>query len=274
MTNEVTETAGTDVALTDEQLALMAGDKNAPAFGQQDLQTPILSIVQSGSAYMKRGEPEYIDGVREGDFIDNLTLVPRPEVRLVVCYVERTYTEWQPNRGPLVKMWGNDATGYEAATGPEWGVRKTAEGNDIVLSLTYYCLLLTDDKGGYLPVQINLSSTQFKRARRLNTLMQTFMLKGPEGPFIAPYYARIYNAKAVRESNEQGDWMSWHFEPGKMTLIAPGGAALYKQAQALHDSVKKGEMKPTTNAAAAQQATTDRQHAPQGHPLGEDELPF
>lgn len=243
--NLPTTAPGTAVAVSDEMLALMAQDTaHAQTFEQKDLMTPHLKIVQSTSEYMKRGEPGFVPGAAEGHFIETLGLTLRDDVMLVIVHFEETFTEWKPNQGPLVKQWGRDRAGYDAAEG-DFGTRKTQDGNDIVPSATYYALLLTNDGGSSMPVMIYLTGTQYKKARRLNTLLTTLELPGPDGMFAAPTYARTYKASAIRESNDQGSWMGWKFDIGPLTLTLPGGAGIYAKAKEFKTAVLKGIVKHT-----------------------------
>lgn len=278
----VTTGNGALPALSDEDLALMAGDSGTnPQFKRDQLMTPRLLLLQSTSEQTKRGEPGYIDNAREGDFIDTLTLQLRAELALVICHFEISYTEWKPNQGPLVKLWGTDSSRYDSAQG-DFGDRTTEEGHVIRPSFTYYGLLMTDEQGGSLPVVFDLARTQTGAARRLNSLMATLEFKGPNGPFNPPLYARTYHAGTQRQSNEQGSWMVWKFTPGPLTLALPGyGRALYEKAKALKESIARGEVRPTperheTAEAAPESASEERPPARnrKAKAVADDDIPF
>jgi hypothetical protein len=239
-----TDITTTSTALSAEDLALMAGDaEHAPQFSREELMTPQLRIVQSMSGYLKTGTPNYIREAREGDFIDTLTLTLRPEVDIIVCHYEQTYTEWGPNMGPLVKQWGTDPSGYDRAEG-DYGMRKTADGNEIVPAATYYVLLKTDDAGGALPCVVYLTSTQYKKSRKLNSQLAATTTRGPDGALRpAPIFARVFHCTSVRESGDQGDWMGWKIDMGPMTLAVPGGRDLYMMAKAFRESILRNEVR-------------------------------
>lgn len=280
MTNAVATTSAALPTLSEEDMALMAGDAGSnPDFKRDQLMTPRILLLQSTSEQTKRGEPQYIEGAREGDFFDTLTQQLRAELSLVPCHFEINYTEWKPNQGPLVKMWGLDSSGYDRAEGT-FGDRVTAEGNVIRASFTYYALLITDESGASLPVVFDLARTQTGAARRFNSLMATLEFKGPNGPFTPPLFARTYIAGTQRQSNEQGSWMVWKFTPGPLTLALPGyGAALYAKAKAFKESIARGEVRPTPEQRAERAATTSAERTEQAmaaaaaHPDSE-EIPF
>ena len=277
MTQDVTTTGGNALAtINADDLALMAGDRSTRVMKQESLITPQLRIVQATSGYAKRSHAEYIAEAREGDFIDTLTKTLRSSVRLIVCEERVTYTEWKPEQGPLVKMWGSDPTGYNEAEG-EYGTRKTADGNDIVPAETYYCLLLTDDEGASLPVVVYLTGTQFRKGRRLNTLLTTFELKGPDGPFTAPFWARAFDCSTVPESNDQGSWMGWKIEPGPLTLTLAGGRNLYMKAKLFAEAVNRDEVQaapPVDRETRAAPASESRREDTGTAPRVDDDIPF
>lgn len=276
MTQEMTTTNGNAVAISADDLALMAGDRSTRVMEAKSLITPQLRLVQTTSGYAKRSHADYIPGATEGMFIDTLTRQLRDNVRILVCEERVTYTEWEPDQGGLVKQWGTDPTGYNNAEG-DFGTRKTADGNDIVPAETYYCLLLTDDEGGSLPVVLYLTGTQFKKARRLNTLLTTFELKGPDGPFTAPFWARAFDCSAVPESKGENTWMGWKIEPGPLTLTLPGGRNLYTKAKLFAEAVNRDEVQaapPVDRDAPA--ATEGRREDSRPVPGGgvDEDIPF
>jgi hypothetical protein len=265
--NEIAETAQAGaLALNDDMLAMMAGAKKTDDFKSEDILIPYLQIVQSMSPYMKRNDPQYLPDAREGDIIDTLSLKLRDKAAFVPVKYEVRYTEWGPNQGGLVKQWGTDRSGYDAADG-DYGTRRTEGGNDIVPSATYYGLLL-DETGTSQPVILSLTGTQAKKARRLATLISALEFPGPDGePFMPPMYSRVYALTAVPESNDKGSWMGWRIEPGALLLTVLGGKGLFLKAQKLREQVDAGAVKANETAAAATESS-QRQAA------SDDDVPF
>lgn len=219
-------------------LALMAGEAPTSDFKAGDTLVPYLQIVQSTSAYVKRSESAYIVEAREGDIIDTLSLKLRSEAFVIPVKFEVTYTEWKPNMGGIVKQWGTDSSGYDAATG-DYGAKVTAAGTEIVPYATYYCLLLDGD-GGSQPVVMSLKGNEYKKSRRWNGLLSTEM-RGPNGkPFIPQYYARVFKLTTVPESNDKGSWMGWRIEPNGLTLALPDGLYLFEKAKVFRESIVAG----------------------------------
>jgi hypothetical protein len=225
-------------------LALMAGEAPTSDFKAGDTIVPYLQVVQSGSAYVKRSESAFIAEAREGDIIDTLTLKLRAEALVIPVKFDTTYTEWKPNQGGIVKQWGNDASGYNAASG-EYATKTTTAGTEIVPYATYWCLLLDED-GGSQPVLLSLKGTEYKKSRRWNGLLST-EIRGPSGPFIPPYYARVFKLTTVSESNEKGAWMGWRIEPAGLTLALHEGRYLFEKAKAFRESIVAGTARAAQN---------------------------
>lgn len=277
-TQQPTGSALSPGALTSDQLALMRKHGGKQKFSVKELVIPQLKIVQTSGGYMKRSSPDYIDGAKEGQLIDTLTQTLRDgPASLIIVRFATTYMESKPDMGPVVKVWGDDPSGYEKARG-DFGTRITADGNEIRQTASYHCLLLNTD-GSSLPCMLYAGSTAWKEARRLNTLLGAFELMGDDGPFIAPPYARLYTADTVPMANEKNSWMSWKFGMGGLTLSQKYGQALYDKAVAFEESIDKGEVKvhgpvEDEREASGARETNRRQHAQeQGAGPNRDEPP-
>ena len=253
----VAATEGALPALDSDMLALMAGARKTDDFKQEDILVPYLQVVQTTSPYMKRNEAAYLPDAREGDIIDTLSLKLRERAAFVPVKYEVRYTEWEQNQGGLVKQWGTDSSGYDAAEG-DFGTRVTSDGHDIVPAATYYGLLLDED-GTSQPVILSLTGTQAKKAKRLATLISALELPTADGEtFNPPMYSRVYALSTVPESNDKGSWMGWRIEPGAMLLTVKGGRGVFLKAQKLREQVDAGVVKANEQAAAATEASQRR----------------
>lgn len=257
MSNDVTiKNEAAVPALDNDMLSMMAGATKTNDFKQDDILVPYLQIVQSMSPYVKRNEPQYLSDAREGDIIDTLSLKLREKAAFVPVKYEVRYTEWEANQGPMVKQWGTDRSGYDAAEG-DYGTRRTADGNDIVPSATYYGLLLDED-GTSQPVILSLTGTQAKKAKRLATLISALELTDANGDtFNPPMYSRVYALSTVPESNDKGSWYGWRIEPGALLLTVKGGKSLFQKAMRLREQLDSGVARaaPEQSARASSAST-------------------
>lgn len=261
----------TPIALNDDMLAMMAGARKTDDFKQEDILVPYLQIVQTTSPYMKRNDAGYLPDAREGDIIDTLSLKLRERAAFVPVKYEVRYTEWEPNQGGLVKQWGTDRSGYDAAEG-DFGTRRTADGNDIVPAATYYGLLLDED-GTSQPVILSLTGTQAKKAKRLATLISALELTDANGDtFNPPMYSRVYALTTVPESNDKGSWAGWRIEPGALLLTVKGGRSVFQKAMKLREQIDAGAVRGNDSAAAATESS-QRQRSGEAAQTDE-EIPF
>lgn len=276
------ETAPAPVPMTQGALtanldaaALAMMEEAAPTndAGRADLLTPYLTIVQNTSPYMQRNNPLFIADARAGDIIDTLHYILRDRARVIPCRFEVHYTEWKPNQGGLVAQYFTDPTKYNAC-GSDFGARRTSEGNEIVPSAVFYDLLVGDD-GSAQAVVHSLTGTQYKKARRLNTLIASLELRNSRGePFIPPCYARSYILTTVPESNELGSWMGWQIDPAELTLSLPHGRALFERAKAFRESIERGEVRAQAPIAAAANDPQPSTATARGGGRPDDDIPF
>lgn len=241
-TTDVTKTeAGGLPTLSPEQIALMAKTAGKQKFSIRELMVPVLKIANTTTSVMKRSSSDYIEGIKEGQFVDTLSRIPvDPPIDLIIVRFETNYIESKPNMGPTVKLWGTDPTGYQQAVGGDVGVRSTKDGNEIRELGAYYALWLRPDSTT-LPCIYYMGSTAWKEARRLNALLASYEIMGPDGPFIAPPYSRIYKATTVPDGNDKNTWMAWKFAMGPLTLSLPDkrGMHLWQRAADLEEAIDK-----------------------------------
>jgi len=237
--NEVAPATNTMPTLTPDQIARMQKDSGKQKFNMREIMVPVLKISNTTSGVMKKSDPEYKPQATEGDFYDTLTFsFYTPPIELIVVRFQTNYIESKPKMGPTVRLWGMDRTGYDQAVGRDVGVRTTKDGNEIREVGTYYCILKRSD-GTLLPCLAYLGSTAWREARRLNAIIGSLEMMGPDGPFVLPPYGQIFKVKTVPASDGQNTWMTWSFEQAGMTLALPNGQHLYDRAHELEVAVDK-----------------------------------
>ena len=238
--NDVVPTGnGALPALTDEQLALMQADSGKQTFSIREIMVPVLKIANTTSGVMKRSDQEYRPEAKEGQFYDSLTYTfYDPPVGIIIARFETNYIESKPKMGPTVKLWGRDRSGYDRATGGDVGSRVTASGTEIREIGTYYTLMLRPD-GTTLPCLMYLGSTAWREARRLNALLGSREVLGPNGYYIPSPYSWSFQALTVPATDGQNSWMTWQFKMAPMTLQLPNGQHLYNRAKELETAVDK-----------------------------------
>jgi hypothetical protein len=266
---EILAPSGALPTLTPQEIEMMAADSGKQKFNIRELMVPVLKICNTAGGVMKPSSPDYVKGAKEGQLIDTLTLQPfDPPAQIIIVRFETTYIESKPKMGPTVKLWGTDPSGYQRAAGGDVGIRLTKDGNEIREVGTYYALLLRAE-GGSMPCIMYLGSTSWKEARRLNALLASYEILGPQGPFVAPPYAKVYEVTTVPDSNEKNSWMTWKFNMGPITLSVPKvGRHLYERAKELEEAIDKRLTRIVGTADDERFAESQERAAPQASEVG------
>src|SRR5262245_55233778 len=243
MADEVQVQTGALPALTPEQLAMMHGDSGKQTFSVREIMVPVLKIANTTSGVMKRSDSEYRPEAREGQLYDSLMFnFYDPPVPVIIVRFQTTYIQSKPKMGPTTKLWGTDRSGYDRAQGGDVGIRICANGDEIREVGTYYTLLLRPD-GSTLPCLMYLGSTAWREARRLNAMLGTRELPGPDGMYIPPPYGWTFQINTVPATDGKNTWMTWSFKDTGMTLQLPTGSYLYQRAKELETAVDANRTK-------------------------------
>lgn len=248
--------AGFDAAMLLEDAG--AGTED---MGMRDLSTPFLSILQQLSPQVNKRDSKYIEGA-EASMIHNAATHAiydgEQGVLIVPCGYQRRYTEWKPNRGGLVKDWGTDESGYQSCNVGEKGQHTTGNGNVINEAAVFYAFLL--DGGSVSEVIIQMSGTEFKKAKGWNSLIKNYKIPHPTDPQqqINPaIFYSTYRMTTVPEQNDQGNWFGWKIEKGADVLTLPNGGELYMKARGFRNMFLSGKVKAPQVQEPGQQRTND-----------------
>lgn len=235
----------------EEIMAFLAEQEKTDDFTAGDKVVPWLVLVQSSGDFMKRGKPNYNPEAREGDITDNLTRKLRSHQSVILCKFEVHYSTWKPKGGKLVKQWFTDASGWNAAKYPEgktFGNKVDADGNEVRQSNVYYILAVDLDTGVFTPMVWSLSSTQFGKAKKINSLATEMMTNPLTGnPFIPPIYARLFDlTSGIEHGGPDGDksWAGWIYNVGDAVLTHKYGMLWTKAAIAFRKEIEAGNVRP------------------------------
>jgi hypothetical protein len=216
--------------------------------GMQDVAVPFLMILQSGSPQLKMGEQK-IEGANEGDIYNSVTqeiFKGKEGVHVIPCFYKKSFVEWRPREsgGGFVTAYDDDAILAQTTKNAK-GQDQLANGNIIVTTAYYYVLLVNVATGGSYRAVISMSSTQLKKSRRWNSLMQSIKVPGKTGVlFTPPMFSHIYHLTTVPEKNEKGAWAGWQIE--NAGLIPNSRASLYADAKAYGSEARQGLVKEAT----------------------------
>lgn len=286
-----------DVITAADHDFLMGQDKTDD-FTAGDLVLPWLSMVQGTSGYVKRNDPNYNPDAKEGDITDNLTRRLRAMQSVILVRFEVHYTTWRPNGGAIVKQWFQDPTGYNAAKFPinkrtgkpnTFGNKIDADDNIVKPQNVYYIIAVDRETGVFMPMVWGLGSTQFGKAKKINSLAREMMI-GPLGPYIPPIYARVFDLTSCGEQGEVDGqmkyWSGWVANPGEEVLQNKYGRMWIQAAIEFRKQVLAGQVRPALpeQAEAVRDDGQDDERDQQGGRYSEsagpgktqvnDEIPF
>ena len=215
MSKEVTEKATTSVALASRfnELPTTGWEE----VGAQDLAVPYIRILQSGSPQLKKADGAYIPEASEGDIfntVQNCIYDGEKGIEVIPAYYNRRYVEWIPRTnagGGFVGSHPLDTPLLQESTPNEKGVPTLQNGNELVNTSNFYCLLVIN--GQATPVLIPMSSSGIKKAKQWVSMAHTQTYRSENGSLeIQPLFNNVYKLSAVSESNSNGSWMNWAVE--------------------------------------------------------------
>lgn len=210
------------------------------AMTQEDYALPFLRLLTSTSPEV--GE---VDGALPGMFLNSVTgelYDGKKGITVIPCAYLRQYIEWTPRgqgTGAPVQVYPATSD-VLSRTHKEPGEYKDYldNGNYVENTANYY-IMIVDESGVPNPALVTMKSTQLKKSRKWNSMMQSVKMSGKNGMFTPPMYSQLYRLSSVAESNDKGKWFGWEVE-----RIGPVESSdLYAAAKAFAQSVGAGDIK-------------------------------
>ena len=247
------------LAIPQDYLAMAAdfAENSKSDFDANDVITPAIRILQSGSPQVKRSDPAYIEGALEGHLFNtanNEVIDGGIGIIVAPCYFQWEWVEWKTKNagGGLIKRWGKDEAfmkegGYTEEKG-KW-VKKGDDGKnviEIVKVAVYFVLIINPGNGRTKPAVIRLSSTEFKKSKKWNSLIADVEIDFGNGRFVEgakiPFW-HMYHLVTVPESNDAGSWFGFKIDRYKAVHDLPNGREILKQAKEFRDLAVEGNVK-------------------------------
>jgi hypothetical protein len=252
--NEIAEQkAGTALAIMGE-LEQDAG-VGFDGMTQDDYALPFLRLLTNTSPEV--GE---VDGALPGMIFNSVTgelYDGKKGIAVIPCAYLRQYIEWAPRgQGSGAPIHIYPATSdILSKTHKEPGDNKDYldNGNYIENTANYYVMVI-GASGFPEPALITMKSTQLKKSRKWNSMMQSVKMPGKSGLFTPPMYSQMYLLTTTAESNDKGKWFGWEVARTGPVESSPVYAAAKKFAQSIGAGDVKvkheGEMSAPDNGAA------------------------
>ena len=253
------------------------GAENATA---EDMTVPLIKIAQALSPEVNKREATYIQGLEVGDFFNSATQkVWKGDVGFdaIPVYFERKYLQWTPRDKGGGFGGEHDASIMDKTTAGEKGENYLDNGDEIVITGTWYFIIPDDETGDVDQAVVSLSKTQLKKSKQLMTKLRTLLLNGPNGKFNPPLFYSKVKVTSVPESNDQGNWMGWKFELNGNVFELKEGKEIYEMSKGLMEAVRSGKVKAATEAPsddAGGGGGKDIDHDGAGGTAADKEIPF
>lgn len=226
--------------------------------GKDDLAIPRVRILQSNSAQCNKADTgKYIKGAEVGDFfntVDETMYSGEDGIVVIPVTYRRAYIEWTPidNGGGFVADHGVDESILNQTTKDEKNRDMLENGNQIVTTAEYFAFMVDVKTGAFQPIVITMSSTQLKKSRQLNTMINQYQVKrgSGEGSFNPASFYRAYRLTTIPESNEHNSWFGFKVAPEIDVIQLPDGLETYRAAKAFHQQVQEGAVKASAEEAS------------------------
>jgi hypothetical protein len=187
----------------------------------RDTKLPILKILYANSPVLDESDGRYIEKAKQGDIYNEITqslYKGREGVYVVPCLFINTFNEWA-DRGDSP---GRPAAIYASLKDQEEAVGKTSRGDDgkdrlenghyVEDTGNHFVYILDKNFQAIESALITMKSTQKKKSKRWNAMMQSKRMKGKNGYFIPPSWASVYKLTTNKEQGNGNTWYGWEVE--------------------------------------------------------------
>tara|TARA_R110001592_G_scaffold85504_3_gene252778 strand:- start:413 stop:1210 length:798 start_codon:yes stop_codon:yes gene_type:complete len=254
----VTKKKDNVVALVSNDMLFEDQGAGQEGIESQDLMIPRITILQSMSPQVNKRDGQYVDGAEVGSIFNTVSIsaVDGEEgITVVPIKYRRAHIEWKANRGGFVADHGSDASILQQCTQDEGYKNILDNGNEIVVTGEFFIFVIKPD-GSHEPAILSMTSSQLKKARRWNSMIQYLKVPKPDGGVFNPamFYAS-YKLTTVPEENDQGSWFGWDIEcldggSGGILDSLNNGQSIYLDARSFKERVDNQTVSAAPEAVA------------------------
>ena len=208
--------------------------------GQEDVALPFLKV-------LSRQDPilDDLDDANAGDIYNTVTgqvWKGKEGISVVPCVYQRRYIEWAPRgtgTGAPINIFTPDDDRPKTERSSEDNREYVVDGQGSYLEETHqHFVVIIGDDGSMETALIAMKSTQLKKSRKWNSMVQSRTMQGKNGMFTPPRFSHVYALKTVSEENSKGSWHGW-----EISLNGPvEDANIYQSAKAFATSILAGEV--------------------------------
>ena len=226
----------------------------------RDVKLPILKILYANSPVLDESDGKYIASAKQGDIYNEVTgslWKGKEGIVVVPCLYINTFNEWKDkgdSPGRPIKI-HTDPSIMSETKRSEDNKDRLPNGNYVEDTGNHFVFIL--DKN-YLPQEqslVAMKSTQKKKSKTWNSMMQTRRMPGKKGYFRPPTWATTYRLTTTKESNSQNSWYGWVVEFDKFLEPAQFPKTL-EITRSFYQSSMKSDIFGKVDFGPAQEATS------------------
>ena len=212
----------------------------------RDTKLPILKILYASSEVLDEGSGKYIPTAKQGDIYNDTTgnlYKGKDGIIVVPCLYINTFNEWKDrgdSKGRPVGIHLDPAILRETKRGED-NKDRLPNGNYVEDTGNHFVYILDKDYNPIETALIAMKSTQKKKSKTWNSMMQSRRLQGSKGFFCPPSWATAYKLVTTKESNSGNNWFGWVVEFNKY-LNDPQYSKLLEMTKAFYESAVKSDI--------------------------------
>ena len=226
----------------------------------RDVKLPILKILYANSPVLDESDGKYIASAKQGDIYNEVTgslWKGKEGIVVVPCLYINTFNEWKDkgdSPGRPIKIHTDPSVMSDTNRGDD-NKDRLPNGNYVEDTGNHFVFILDKD---YVPQEqslIAMKSTQKKKSKTWNSMMQTRRMPGKKGYFRPPTWATTYRLTTTKESNSQNSWYGWVVEFDKFLEVAKFPKTL-EITRSFYQSSMKSDIFGKVDFGPAQEATS------------------
>ena len=226
----------------------------------RDVKLPILKILYANSPVLDESDGKYLEKAKQGDIYNEVTgslWKGKEGIIVTPCLYINTFNEWKDkgdSPGRPIKI-HTDPSIMSDTKRSEDNKDRLPNGNYVEDTGNHFVFILDKD---YLPQEqslIAMKSTQKKKSKTWNSMMQTRRMPGKKGYFRPPTWATTYRLTTTKESNSQNSWYGWVVEFDKFLEVTKFPKTL-EITRSFYQSSMKSDIFGKVDFGPAQEATS------------------
>jgi len=241
--NQVAKTKENLPTLTNLEEFAGQGAENITA---RDAKLPILKILYANSPVLDESDGKFMESARQGDIYNEVTgslYKGKNGIIVVPCLYINTFNEWKdrgdsPGRPIAIHT---DPSVMQKTSRADDGKDRLESGNYIEDTGNHFVYILDKDGKPLESALITMKSTQKKKSKLWNSMIQSRRMKGKNGFFCPPSWATAYKLITTKESNSQNSWYGWVVEFERF-LDKPTDSETLETTKSFYETAKSSEI--------------------------------